>query len=197
MTLVFNCKIPFQLNGKEARRAIGNKVTVPTKAYVLIIFDEKIPVGPHCKNWDDELMLIQNVELVKCPDGIIPIRVGSDAIPNQIADIERNLLFEFIKGGFKFLSAFTDWKCCPFVRGSPQANYGLSIENIKSTSKVVNSVANDHRSLTAQNFILVDCKAKVVLPRVNFYTHGVRIEIGQSLCNFIELEDVLLGPFNL
>jgi len=135
--------------------------------------------------------------MVECPDGIIPTRVGSDAIPNQIADIERNVFFEFTKGRFKFLPAFTDWKCCPFVRGSPEANHGLSIENIQSTSEVVNSVANDHRSLTAQNFILVDCEAKVVLPCMNFYAHGVRIEIGQFLCNFIEFEDVLLGPFNL
>ena len=43
MTLVFNCQIPFQLNGEAAGSAIGNKVTVVPKAYVFIIFDAKIP----------------------------------------------------------------------------------------------------------------------------------------------------------
>lgn len=197
MTLVYNCKIPFQLNREEVGRAIGDKVTVTRKAYVLIIFDAKIPVGAHCNNWDDESMLVEDVEVMKRPDGIIPIRVGSDALPNEIADIERNLVFRFTKGGFKFLPVVTDWKCCPFVRGSPEANYSLLIENIKSTSEVVNSVTNDYGSLTAENFILVDCEAKVVLPCMKFDAHVVRIEIGQSLCNRIEFEDVLLGPLNL
>ena len=197
MTLVFNCEIAFQPNGKEAGSAIGNKVTVLPKTYVFIIFDAKTPEGPHCKNWDNELMLIQDVEMVKCPDGIIPIPVGFYIIPNQIADFERGLLFEFTKGGFKFLPAFTDWKCCPFLWGSPKADYGLSKENIKSASEVVNSVTNDQRGLAAENFILVNCKAKVVLPSVNFYAHGVRIETAQPLRNFIEFEHVLLGPCDL
>jgi len=199
MAFVFECEIAFTERERNHARPIHETSDVKLRMFIVLKAD--IPTFHKLNKWNDELVLVPAIEVVKCPDGVIPSLVGFYFIHDKLAQgrgsvvtAEVSVLFQSaIDGRYKFLPLISDWERCVFVRGSSQAHDHLPNRNVEGTPKIMQGVSQYQGRIVLKRFG-VEQEAKVVLPTLFLDNHGVVVETVQES---VKVLDVLVGPFNL
>lgn len=202
MALVLHCKIALPVELPVERR-LGNVVLVGDKDFFIVL---KADVGKphHIEQWDQQLMLVRDVHIVQGPEGIIPTLVGFYDIHDKGANLHSariigdTLLFQSaVYGGYKFLSALSDWKSRAVINSTSGAVKRAVVKNIDRASEIVQNVANNQGGFGHGEPAFVDVDEQVITPFVFLDADGVKVRRGESIQKFIKVMDVLHGPFNL
>jgi hypothetical protein len=75
--------------------------------------------------------------------------------------------------------------------------HGLVVEHIKRTFQVVQGIADDERGVDGREAGPINVDANMIAPFVHLDADGVKIRLSERSQEFIQVVDVLHGPFNL
>lgn len=153
---------------------------------------------PHkLEHWDNELMLIHDVEFVKSPQGVIPSLVGLYDIVYETENRGTNLLFQSaVHNGFKFLSALENWKLSMLCEFAASGDNALPEKDVQSASQIVDRVPHNLRSTDSRKLLCVEINKEFAPPEVFFNSKGVEVRSFDSADNSLQVRDMLFGPFN-
>src|SRR5262249_24477344 len=131
----------------------GKKRAIIDERIAFFVLKANIPEHHHIEHWNKQLMLVENVQFVQGPQGIIPSLVGLYDIKEQVPDnsnariVGQTLLFQScIYSTFKFFHGIADWNPCSMVSKAGNGIEGTVIENIKRAFKIMQSISDDKRS---------------------------------------------------
>ena len=150
--LILHCDIPV-IGQKDTTSSVQIVRDAVIYRSVLVCLKADIDKTHNLQHWNQELVLIPDVQVVHGPDGIIPSLVGFYGVQNEVVNGLGNLVcFESIlKGAYKFLPRVSDWKSGPLGRLAPSQN-DLEVEKIKSASKIMQRVSDDECGIVASPY---------------------------------------------
>ncbi len=92
MALVLHCDCAIiSLEESDPTGIVRNVKSLPNGAPLIVLKMDSIK--PHnLKHWNENLMLVSNIEVVESPKSRIPALVGFNRIPNKSNDRIRDLL---------------------------------------------------------------------------------------------------------
>jgi hypothetical protein len=148
-------------------------------------------------HWDEKMMLVPDVHVVKPPEQDIPTLVGLYLFDNKLTIGHDDLLLfqSTLDFGFKFFPRIKYWEACPFSRGTDE----LVPHKVESAPQVVERIANDERTVDTREKILTKLHAEEVLSsmRVVIDDHTVDVSLSEVTQERVNIVDVLVGPLNL
>jgi hypothetical protein len=159
------------------------------------------------EHWDQELMLIHDVQIVHSPEGKIPSLVGLYRVQDKGLNGRTDLLiFESaVKGGYKFLPRIPDWESCPLGWIATTSHDDLVVQEIKSTPEIMQSVSHDQRCVHEVERASIDFEPEKLCANASIFK-SLRVAINMDAVEVgfdeidqhqIEIVDVLQRPFNL
>lgn len=205
MALILRCEISLPAEFDMEARFLCKDRLVVGKRVAFIVLKADVSKPHHIEYWDKQLVLIKDVQFVQGPQGTIPSRVGFYDIQNKVDDHGNmripgeTLLFQSaINGTYELFPLVADWKPCSVVGATGSSGLkNLVIENIQRTFEIVQRVSDDKRASDHIEPRLVDLKSDAIMPFVFLDADGVKVGLSEGLKKFIEVVDVLHGPFNL
>jgi len=145
-------------------------------------------------HWDEKLVFIDDIQLVKGTDGEIASLVGLYRFQYVLENITGDLLlFESRKkGGFQFFPRIADWKSR--VLAGVGAN--LEIQNVEGAPQVMERIAQQQGQPLVGEWLDYD---QAYISGLSVLLDAKRIKVrGEPSANCqIEITDVLIGPYNL
>jgi hypothetical protein len=203
MALVLHCHSDvIGLAQSDASGFVREPDLVLVNRDTLVIFKADANEGGNLQHWDEQLMFVPNIKVVKGPDEWIPSRVGFYVIQNKVFNVERDLLLfqSAIQGGYKFLPSIAHWESGPLCRGSVTLQNHLVPQQVEGASEVVQHIANREGNVVGGKTRSEHIDAQMIcsLPFVVLDTDGmkvVRLSEGANQRNHVA--EVLFGPFNL
>jgi hypothetical protein len=143
---------------------------------------------------EDHSMLVEVVQFVESPQGVIPSTVRLYRLNNETTKLGADLLFKStVNGLFKFLPSFMHWEMhVGIVTAQHADDFGDSV--VKGTSKIVDGVAN-HCAKVGNG--MPEVEAEVASFRVFIDERGVVVRRHEGNDSRLRLLDVMIGPFNL
>jgi len=203
IALVLDCQVSLPIEFK-AGRCIKGEESALWERDVFIVLKADVHKPHHLEHWDKQLVLVSNVQFVQGPQGVIPSRVGLYNIHEKIANetgvrvIGGSLLFQSaIQGSFKILSGIADWKPRVTLSAPCGSLDSLVVEKVERTLEIVDSVTSDESGISSGESCAVNIEKQVIAPFVFLDADGVKIRLSESVQKFIQIKDVLVGPFNL
>ena len=200
MALVLDCVVSTcQIKRHGAiRLAVDNGDGIANYLNAFIILKADCVKGHKLQCWDDELMFVHDVQFVEGPEGIIPSRIGLYRIFDKVRDDRSSLLFQStIHNFFKFLGTTDDWELCMAGEFARNGQNCLSKEDVEGTSQIVNCIPKNLRRQVLRELGLIDVNPQAMAPKVILHPEAVEIRLPKILDKFIQIRDVLVGPFNL
>ena len=99
-----------------------------------LVFNADVVNAIDLHHWQQEPVLVENVETVQGPNGVIPSVVRLYPIHDETSDCLGGLCYlAAINGGLKFLPIFPDRKSSVVVRATESSNYDFVDNKIKSS----------------------------------------------------------------
>jgi hypothetical protein len=168
----------------------------------LVIFKAEINKCHHLQHWNEQLMFVPDIHVVKGPDEWIPSRVGFYIIQDKVANPERDLLLfqSTIQGDYKFLPSIAHWEPSPLCRSSVALQNYLVPQQIKGTSEVMQCIPNGEGNIVTGETRREHIDSQVIrsLPCIVFNSDGMKIiGLGKIADQRNNVSDVLFGPLNL
>jgi hypothetical protein len=203
MALIVCLKNSFPVQSEPV--GILRKVGLPIRRedIPVLIFKANIRESHYLKHWDEQLMLVENAHIVQGPEGPIPSLVGFYFIDNKIPQLNgarvtgKTLLFQSsVNLSYKFMPLISDWKARPVIGFPSQAIECTVVHEIKSASHIVQSISDDESSI-ADREMSEKSNEDFVTPFLFLDSDGVKIRSGKGRNEFVQVMDVLHGPFNL
>ncbi len=148
------------------------------------------------KDWDEKLMLVQIVQVIEEPEPVIPSLVGFYGIQNKIVEDRSDLLLfkSVTKAGYKFFPSWTDWETSPI----PAVPAIRCEEKIKCTPEVMERIANYQCATVTLKLGQINIKPEEICTiRVLLNRDSVKARIEKRSKQEVNIQDVLIGPFNL
>ena len=164
----------------------------------VLCFCADIPDGRHLQLWNQVLMFVSDVQVVKSPDAGIRSIVGLYDIQDEISDrLERRGYLSLADGISHTNLGLMERKPC--VRaGRGELRNKLVPDEVESGMKVVDSITNGEHDFLRNGLLrreqLQDIASKV---RCEFDENGMGVFVDVSLDFRIELLNVLIGPTDL
>jgi len=158
---------------------------------------------PHkLQNWNDHLMLIQDVQLVQSPQGEIPSLVGFNCVQNEVGNRSSDLLlFQSTLDEICFQSfpRIGNWKPSPVGWLPAACQNNFVVEMVKGAPEIMKGVTDDKgaRFKVEGSKVHIDAQRLCSLFRVFFDADGVKVSLGKVAEHQVKLKDVFFGPFNL
>ncbi|MGC2610794.1 MAG: hypothetical protein WA320_12015 [Candidatus Sulfotelmatobacter sp.] len=205
MALILRCELSFPTKFDVKARFLSEDRPFVDKRIAFIVLKAKVGKPHHIEYWEQQLMFVEDVQIVQGPNGAIPSLVGLYDIQEEI-DNQRDsgisgetLLFQSaINSTYQLLPLVANWKPCPMVGFSGRDGFkSLVVENIQGAFEIVQGIADDESTARHIESRFVDLKSNAVAPSVFLDADGVKIRLGESLQQLIQVTDVLHGPFNL
>jgi hypothetical protein len=186
----------------DGARFVHEPSSVFVKGRTLLIFKADVRDLHKLQDWDKKLVFIDNIQIIQGPETGIPSLIGLYCFQDQIRNQDRNLLLfkSGLNGGHKLLPGIADWETCIFSGLSAAVQNNFIPQQVKTTSKIVENIADSDRKFVSGEPRHVDVEAKMIcpLPFVVLNANGVKIIGGREPGHqSIHVHDVFLGPFNL
>jgi len=147
-------------------------------------------------NWDQKPMLVNDIQLVETPQGVVPSFVWLNYIDEQVENVlPGHLYFSTIDGYYNLTSSITDREIGIPVRDIPGKGNDLPDHNVQGGPQVVNNVTNNQRNLTWKG---IGIERQDITPtRVIVDMQTVEVSFKECNKTSLKLLDVLVGPFDL
>jgi hypothetical protein len=143
-------------------------------------------------------MFVSNVNCVKSAEMVIASDVWLYNVDNHIDDaLGRDLYLSAVNGGYQFLPSIPDWKPDVLTVAAGLSGDDVGSEQIEGRAEIVQRVAHDERHALRQLARHLEVETATTRVRVLVDTNGVKVSLGESIQNTVQLCDVLVGPFNL
>jgi hypothetical protein len=196
ITVVLDCYFVWSGNRESVASVRSTLVHdyVKEKDAAMVVFGANVGDREHRYYGEQEAVLVDNVQLVQCVEQVVPSTVWLYCVDNEIADDTPCSLYRsLINGAFKFASLLTKRELDFSVVGD--ANDFVH-HKVESRTKVVDSIADEKRSFIRHWFKL---HLNTMFPSIWIKLGANSVEIAcDELCQqFIEIKDVLIGPFDL
>jgi hypothetical protein len=170
----------------------------------VLVLKADIGESHYLEYWNQQLMLVPDVHIVQDPQGPIPSLVGSYIVNDKIAQLEsavvseKFLLFEStIYGTYKFLPLISNWEARPFIGHScGDSIEGAVVHKVKGAAQIMERIAYDDSPVVDRK-VPEDSHGDNVAPFLLLDCDGVKIGSGKPVNEFVQVMDVLQGPFNL
>lgn len=165
-----------------------------------VVFNSDAMDHVHMHYWEQDPVLVDNVQIVQGPQGIIPSLVRLYDIHDEIADISGCLMYQSaIDGRYKFIPRLTERKSSVVVVSVKPSKYDLINQNIQSSLKVMQSIADDQSKVSRvrHHARYLDLKHIVSCIRICLDKERVNCTINQEIAAGVKIQDVLIGPLDL
>lgn len=163
-----------------------------------VVFEAKIREYSELYDWKQKHVFIEDVEFVKCAEGVIPSRIRLYDIHDEVDDLFGGLLYVSTRNGaYKTIPGIVDRKLSVLGAYSSPAENHVANGKIQSTLEVMNSISDDERKSVWNRFSLSDLQNILASIRVMLYQQSVEVTALENLDVAVQVRDVLLGPFNL
>lgn len=182
----------------ESMRVRQGVDAVPVDSAAFVVLKADLLKLHPLKDWDQKLMFVPIVQVMEKREPEIPIpiasRVGFYGIQNEPVERRTDLILfkSLIKSGYKFFPSFADWESGPIPRAIGR------VEKIEGTPQIMKRVA-DYQSTTITlklREIHVESE-EIGSIRVLLDADRVEARIEKIGEQHVDIEDVLIGPFNL
>lgn len=161
----------------------------------LLVFKATTSKCDRLKNWEQQLMLVHDVQIVERPEEVIPSAVGLYLVNKKLVNtVAYDSIFQSqVNALHKFLPRIADWKHCSACWFDGASN----ISEIQCTPEIVQGISNN-QSRVIRGKVGQKLDYQVLLPsRILLDSERVRIWPGELLQERVKFKDVLFGPLNL
>src|SRR5580704_3789728 len=150
-----------------------------------------------CASGHQKAMLVDNVEAVESPQGIIPSLVWLDSL-DRIYGVLPHALYLSRKSGVLLLGerfTLADWETDVLGRlGLSRHSDEPTREVIKSASQVLNRVSSNHAEMCWNRSHFCDCINSLSSLRISLYDSAIGVSSREVVSGSPEIIDVLIGP---
>lgn len=151
----------------------------------------------HGYHWNQQQVFVCDVHLVERQEGVVASLVRFDLVEDTGNDIGMGDLYvSLAKGTFHLLSSLTNRKLdvlCGPIRPSDE----LACDVINSGPQIVQGVADDKGNLLGEGLRDSELEDVVSGLRIFLDAKSIKISLEEVVQDGVQIEDVLLGPFNL
>ena len=147
-------------------------------------------------NWEQQPMLVNDVQMVKTPQGVIPSFVWLNYIDDQVENVlPGHLYFSTVDGFYNFTSSITDREIGIPVWDIPGHSNNLTGHNVQGGTQIVDDITNNQRNLSWKR---IGIEREDVVPS-GIFVDMQTVEVSFKECSktSLNLLDVLVGPFDL
>jgi hypothetical protein len=144
-------------------------------------------------------VLINNVEAMEPPKGVIPSVVWLDSL-DGIYSVLPHALYLSRKSGLLVLGerfTIADWESNILGRFGVSRSDKTASEVIESASQVLNRVSCDQTEMNWDRSNFGDCVDSLSALRISIYSGAVRAAFGETNSGNPEIVDVFIGPLDL
>src|ERR1700690_776364 len=193
MSLALKC-VPHSVSGCEFPPAsFYDHSLVEASVFILYVQSKYNAI----KNWEDDLVLVEDVQLVQGPQGIIPSRVGLYIVEDDISEhTPIPYFFNPVDGIFNRFPRLSNWELGVAGDFYPQPSVKITPNQVKSGSKIVNNIPDNGGNILREQRIKWVVEKQLPGIFVNLSDGAVEVINKRFQCG-IKLTDVLFGPFYL
>lgn len=173
----------------------GPSAHIPLLASVVFVADtvKKIEL----QGWDEQLVLVLNVQSVQGPQELIPSIVRLYDIHDEVGDSLGSLkYFSAFDGRYKLVPCFPKRKSAVLIPNLEDAENNLIDGNIESTFQVVQSVPDNQGKVIWNGLSDSDLNSIGPRIRVSLDADGVETRCLNNGHPAFKVVDVLLGPLD-
>ena len=152
---------------------------------------------PDAEYWDQQHVLIGNIQTIQHFKKRVPSCVTFHRISEQRNNVVRSLQYSLTERVYKFFSVFPDPEIGPFARCFPESNHEFNVGKIERSPEIVKSVPQDEGQFFGRLFGESEIEAALAGIRISFNIEHVEVSIEEGVKHIIEINDVLIGPFDL
>ena len=168
----------------------------------LLIFQNNSSDSDHMHQWNEQLVLIENIKAVNCPDVVIPSRVWFYFGNNPFVEVGAgDIYLSLFERSCKFLCSPKNGELGKVVRRNVEMTECCDPRKIKSGSEVVNSITNNQSQFSLNcggiRQVVSNGALNSFVSDLEVVCEGRSVSIGQCEDTLFKLRDVLVGPFNL
>lgn len=154
------------------------------------------PIVDESTAGNQEAMLVNIIEAMESPEGIVPSLVWLD-FANQAHSIFPHSLYFSTEGFLVFWGErdiVGDWETGVRSRFIPVGSHQCAGEIIEGTPKVLENVSGDKAQMRGNNKIFLETIKRLLCLRIALYNDGVWVRIGEPAKLDLKVLEVLLGP---
>jgi hypothetical protein len=199
LTLI--CDFQVSMLGERIEGSLGAAKNPHSNENALasVVFKAKINEGTDLQHWKQKPMLVQDIETVQGPEGIIHSFIWLYGIHNETTDCFGGLMYQStVDCSYKFIPSFSEWKPSEIVVPVKPGENNRVNGKIKRPSEIMKSITDDEGQMVTwewPNFaVMEDIISRL---RVNLTDESVEVTFSECLNLRVEVIDVLLGPLNL
>jgi hypothetical protein len=168
---------------------------------VLVVFKADAAKSHKLEHWNQELVLIPDIQVVQGPQGVIPSFVGLHDIKYDLRDLGIDLLlFESTRqGGYKSVPRIANRKASP-LRGNASTFQNSSVvKKIEGASQVGERVSDHKSDYLGGKIGEVVINPEMIYPAFDIFldSESVKVRVNEVYEQRVKVVDVLLGPLNL
>src|SRR5262249_55593709 len=143
-------------------------------------------------------MLVDIVQSVQCPQGVIPSVVRFYRVADKRDEfVPNSLYFPITKGVYKFLPRLFDRKIKEFVRTASAQRDQFPHHEVESGAHSVNSLAHDQPSIFGSGGNEFQGQNILSGIRIFLRDHTVKVSLDEGIEQVIKITDFLIGAFDL
>jgi len=167
----------------------------------ILVFSADVAKFRDRDHWNQHSVLIDDVQAVKGPQGVIRSVVRLYRLDDQIHDIGADIgprsLFFTLQGAYHFLLVNPNGKRGVRVGSATAPSHNIKGQMIEGASQIVGTVANYQSDIIGER--LRDLKLQDIESRLSIFldTKAVEVCLKKSAQDCHQLADVMLGPFDL
>lgn len=202
LTLVFDLDIIPSFNANDIARndaPIGNpgsKLQTTKHSAFIILGINGNSSNPY--HWNNKLVFVDNVEIVKGTKSFIPSSVRFYDVDNEISEGGRKLLYySTTNGSYKIIFGFAKRKLAPFRVAPGFFKFNLTDNQIKGCPCVMDSISDDKGDCGWNGFGINELKSIVSGISVILDDNRIVFSVDKLIEDRLKIKDMLLGPFNL
>lgn len=197
VTVVCNLDIILP-SGMSGDSIPGNHPRADKKLLASLVFTADVVHNANVQNWEQQSVLVENVETVQGPKGVIPSYVWLCDVQDVVDSCFGGLLYQSaINGSYKSIPRFSEWESTEVVVPPQSSKHNFVNRKIERGLKVVQSIPDDKSEILWHNLRYLDLKNIIASIGIELHDEFVKAVASVNLNPAVKIVDVLLGPLNL
>jgi hypothetical protein len=149
--------------------------------------------------WDQQLVLVNHIEIVKGVDGVIPSTVGLYAEHNRFKHRgASDVYINAPKFSFELWPRLVEHKSCPLTNfGGIDSPEHSKPSVVQGRPEVVNSVSKNQGHFTEQSRLIMGLVLERLPSSCSIYLYRGNVTLLQRQDRAVDVGDMLLGPLQL
>jgi len=186
----------------QLRRCLGDNAFGTSSYHVVTQFSMEAGIDKRDRgaSGHQKAMLVDTVEAMEPPQGIIPSLVWLDSLDRIYSTLPHALYLSRKSGLLLLGERFTiaDWEADIFGRFGLRSNPDESARQVvQSASHILNRISSDQTEMGWNRSNFCDCVDSLLTLRISLYSGTVRVGFGELDSGSHEIVDVLIGPLDL